>query len=146
MTVIVTVAVRINDDAASVRRFAFLPIFASYFFAFILDALFCRIVVFVKIPFRTLAFFCSAFIENALSETAFERALFCRLFLNATAVFIFFVTVDAFAVFFTVAVDVAERIFSAFKRAVFIYASRSFADRIGNETIFAVAVDAAALV
>ena len=150
MTVCVTVAVRVNDDAASVRRLAFLPVFACYFFAFVFDARFCRIIVFVDISFRTFAD-CIITFEFTSAVTAVERA-FRRIgtaavsVFDAVAVFILFVVVDAFAVFFTFAVDIAERVFAAFKRAVFVDACRNAADCFRFVTVFAVTADSAALV
>ena len=105
-TVVIAVAVRIFDNAVSVRGIAFLPVFTCYFSALVLDARFCFVSVFIDIAFVAFAFFLFAF-ENAASETAFKVAYFGLRFRNAVAVFVFFESVDAFAVFVSAAVDVA---------------------------------------
>ena len=106
LAVSVAVAVRVNDDAASVRWFAFLPLFTCDFFAFVFNARFLRIVVFIKIAFGALTFFVFVF-EDAASEIAFKVARINGFFFNAVSVLVFFESVDAFALFFAVSVDVA---------------------------------------
>ena len=143
ITIIVIVAVRVNDDAASVSRSAFLPVFTGDVFAHVLDA-FSRFVI-NNISVVTFALFRAVISEDALTETAVEVAYFFFRLLGTFAVYVFFIVIDAFAVFFAV-LYVAERTFAAFKRTVFVDTCRDFADCFRSVAIFAFAVDAAALV
>ena len=99
----VAVAVRIDYGAASVSLRAFLPFFAADIFALVFNACLYLVSVIVDIAFRTFADFIIAF-KFTSAETAVERAFFILGQWNTVALFIFFVTVKAFAEFIAASV------------------------------------------
>ena len=99
----VSVAVRIFDSAASVSLCADFPLLAFDVFALVLDARFGFVAFFVDISFGTFADFIITF-KFTSAVTAVERTFFILGQRNTVALFVFLVTVKAFAVFIAASV------------------------------------------